>query len=296
MLADLRMPGIDGQALLDRLPASMPAIIITGLDIEQPPRAAALLAQGRADQGAAGVHHPPCQQGGCDDRAWPVLLVDDDEAKRYVMATWLRRAGHTVTEAGTGAEALASGGRGRAGPARRQPAGHERLRRLPQIKGDPRTAAIPVIQVSATADRGRRPAHGLTQGADAYLIDPAEPEELLATVDGRPALLPGPAARGADAALLSVLTSVTWTSTRRETFDGLARAAAAGAARIFSVRGRPPPRLARRPAPPDIRLAGSLSRRGAAVRPPWPTASPPRARPPAAPARSRAQRRRSGCA
>ena len=35
-----------------------------------------------------------------------VLLVDDDEAKRYVLATWLRRAGHTVIEVGTGQEAL----------------------------------------------------------------------------------------------------------------------------------------------------------------------------------------------
>jgi signal transduction histidine kinase/CheY-like chemotaxis protein len=42
VLADLRMPGMDGEALLDRLPASMPTILITGLDIEQPPRAAAL--------------------------------------------------------------------------------------------------------------------------------------------------------------------------------------------------------------------------------------------------------------
>ena len=28
--------------------------------------------------------------------------MDDDEAKRYVLATWLRRAGHTVTEAAPG--------------------------------------------------------------------------------------------------------------------------------------------------------------------------------------------------
>ena len=35
-----------------------------------------------------------------------LLLVDDDEAKRYVLATWLRRAGHTVTEAATGRAAL----------------------------------------------------------------------------------------------------------------------------------------------------------------------------------------------
>ena len=34
--------------------------------------------------------------------AGTLLLVDDDEAKRYVLATWLRRAGHTVTEVGTG--------------------------------------------------------------------------------------------------------------------------------------------------------------------------------------------------
>ena len=43
VLADLRMPGMDGEALLDRLPASMPAILITGLDVQPPPRAAALL-------------------------------------------------------------------------------------------------------------------------------------------------------------------------------------------------------------------------------------------------------------
>ncbi len=43
VLADLTMPGIDGQALLEHLPASLPAIIITGLDVEPPRRAAALL-------------------------------------------------------------------------------------------------------------------------------------------------------------------------------------------------------------------------------------------------------------
>ncbi len=43
VLADLRMPGMDGGALLARLPASVPAIIITGADVPPPPRAAALL-------------------------------------------------------------------------------------------------------------------------------------------------------------------------------------------------------------------------------------------------------------
>jgi len=43
VLADMRMPGLDGAALLARLPASVPAIIITGADVPSPPRAAALL-------------------------------------------------------------------------------------------------------------------------------------------------------------------------------------------------------------------------------------------------------------
>jgi signal transduction histidine kinase/CheY-like chemotaxis protein len=43
VLADLGMPGVDGHALLERLPVALPAIIITGLDVAAPPRAAALL-------------------------------------------------------------------------------------------------------------------------------------------------------------------------------------------------------------------------------------------------------------
>jgi signal transduction histidine kinase/CheY-like chemotaxis protein len=43
VLADMRMPGMDGSALLSRLPASVIAIIITGADTPRPPRAAALL-------------------------------------------------------------------------------------------------------------------------------------------------------------------------------------------------------------------------------------------------------------
>jgi signal transduction histidine kinase/CheY-like chemotaxis protein len=43
VLADLGMPVMDGHTLLDRLPATLPAIIITGLDVAKPRRAAALL-------------------------------------------------------------------------------------------------------------------------------------------------------------------------------------------------------------------------------------------------------------
>ena len=43
VLTDMRMPGMDGGALLARLPAAVPAIIVTGADEPAPPRAAGLL-------------------------------------------------------------------------------------------------------------------------------------------------------------------------------------------------------------------------------------------------------------
>jgi signal transduction histidine kinase len=43
VLTDLRMPGMDGYALLERLPAYLPAIVITDLDGVVPPRAATLV-------------------------------------------------------------------------------------------------------------------------------------------------------------------------------------------------------------------------------------------------------------
>jgi len=43
VLTDMRMPGMDGTTLLARLPAPVPAIIVTGADAPPPPRAAAVL-------------------------------------------------------------------------------------------------------------------------------------------------------------------------------------------------------------------------------------------------------------
>jgi serine phosphatase RsbU (regulator of sigma subunit) len=104
-----------------------------------------------------------------------------------------------------------------------------------RIKGDPRTAAVPVIQISATAVGVADRAQGLTQGADAYLTEPAEPEELLAVVMA--ALRYSRARQRAErsAALLRALTSVTLDINAAQTFDGMARAATAGAVRIFAA-------------------------------------------------------------
>jgi serine phosphatase RsbU (regulator of sigma subunit)/DNA-binding NarL/FixJ family response regulator len=169
------------------------------------------------------------------DPAAMLLLVDDDEAKRYLLATWLRRAGHTVVEAVTGQEALS-----KVGAAELvlldvnlpDMSGFEVCR---LIKGDPRTAAIPVIQVSATAVEVADRAHGLTQGADAYLIEPTEPEELLATVTAALRYYRARQRAERSAARLAALVSVTLDINAAETFDGLAAVSAAGAARIFSV-------------------------------------------------------------
>ena len=43
VLTDMRMPGMDGTTLLARLPAPVPAIVVTGADAPPPPRAAAML-------------------------------------------------------------------------------------------------------------------------------------------------------------------------------------------------------------------------------------------------------------
>jgi serine phosphatase RsbU (regulator of sigma subunit)/DNA-binding response OmpR family regulator len=164
-----------------------------------------------------------------------LLLVDDDVAKRYVLATWLRRAGHTVTEVATGQEALS-----KVGVAELvlldvnlpDMSGFEVCR---LIKSDPQTAAIPVIQVSATAVDVADRAQGLTQGADAYLVEPTEPAELLATVTAALRYFRARQRAERTAAMLSELASVSLDINAAETFDGLAAAAAAGAARIFAA-------------------------------------------------------------
>jgi CheY-like chemotaxis protein len=169
------------------------------------------------------------------DEPATILVADDTEAQRYILSSWLRRAGHTVVEAATGQEAL------------------DRLAgidlvvldvRLPDISGidvcerikaDPGTAVIPVIQVSAAAIAVADRAHGLQHGADAYLAEPIAPEEFLATVTA--ALRYYRARRRAEqaASRLAALTRVTLAVNAADTFDRLARTAATGAAEIFGV-------------------------------------------------------------
>lgn len=113
-----------------------------------------------------------------------ICNVNDHEAARYVISRMLRHAGYPVTEAETGAQALAAARRDR-------PAvmvldlqlpdidGNEVCRRL---KADPATAAIAVLQTSASVATSDARVHGLESGADAFLAQPFTADELLATV------------------------------------------------------------------------------------------------------------------
>ena len=166
-----------------------------------------------------------------------VLVVDDVETNRYVVGTWLRRAGYAVLEAATGGEALAAVEAG----------GIDLVTldiRLPdmsgidvceQIKAAPATAALPVLHLSATAVETADRSEGLRRGADAYLVEPVEREELLATIE---ALLRYSAARRRAVRLADHLRSLhdaSLAATAATTPDELVSSAAMGAGAIFGA-------------------------------------------------------------
>jgi serine phosphatase RsbU (regulator of sigma subunit)/CheY-like chemotaxis protein len=113
-----------------------------------------------------------------------ILLADDDEVGRYVVATMLRRAGFSVRETGDGASAVEEA-------LRHPPAlalldvkmpvmdGFEACRRL---KSHELTRHVPVLLLSATFLDTEAQVEGLETGADAYLTQPVEAPVLAATV------------------------------------------------------------------------------------------------------------------
>lgn len=113
-----------------------------------------------------------------------ILSVDDNDAIRYAFIRHLREEGYQVIEARTGEQALEM--------ARLDPAlitldinlpdidGYEICRRL---KGDPATHDIPILHISASYVDSSDRARGLDGGADAYLTEPVDRLELLATVN-----------------------------------------------------------------------------------------------------------------
>jgi DNA-binding response OmpR family regulator len=124
------------------------------------------------ETGAMGVNEPVT-----------ILVVDDYEDGRELMSAMLRAEGYRVIQASTGNEALER--------AVERPTlmmldvnlpdidGFEVCRR---VKGDPKTADIGVVHVSAAYREPEFRVRGLEGGADAYLPLPVDRVELLATV------------------------------------------------------------------------------------------------------------------
>ncbi|WP_030174070.1 fused response regulator/phosphatase [Spirillospora albida] len=172
-----------------------------------------------------------------DVKASTTLVVDDNDTKRYIIGSWLKRAGHTVVEAASAAQtwkALAAADVDLVVLDVRLPdaSGIEVCARL---KSEPETASLPVIHISATAVQVADRAYGLRRGADAYLTDPIDPEEFLATVEA--VLRYYQARRHAEriAALQAALTRTSLAVNAAETFEGLAAVTAHGAFEIFGV-------------------------------------------------------------
>ncbi|MBY0229528.1 MAG: response regulator, partial [Gemmataceae bacterium] len=111
-----------------------------------------------------------------------ILLVDDDAVNRQVLGWLFRDAGYAVREAGSRADALAL--------AADRPdlvvldvnlpdmSGFDVCRRL---RDDPALRSVGIIHLSAVHVKPGDRSQGLEQGADAYLVKPADPRELMAT-------------------------------------------------------------------------------------------------------------------
>jgi PAS domain S-box-containing protein len=114
-----------------------------------------------------------------------IVNVEDDTSSREAISEILRLEGFTVFEAATGKEALSI-------VAEVKPQlvlldvrlpdinGYEICRRL---KANQATSSIPVLHISASYVSGKDRVRGLEGGADAYLVKPVEPDELIATIN-----------------------------------------------------------------------------------------------------------------
>ena len=110
-----------------------------------------------------------------------ILVVDDDAAGLYLKSHILKKAGYLVYQAPTGRDALAH--------CRTEQIGLALLDvRLPDIDGvtlcrelKAEFPSMAVLQTSAAVTSAHDRATALEGGADAFLVEPIEPEELLAT-------------------------------------------------------------------------------------------------------------------
>jgi signal transduction histidine kinase len=114
-----------------------------------------------------------------------ILNVDDDAATRYARHRLLRSAGYEVHDAPSGLQALKLLESVRPhlvilDVGLPDVDGYEVCRR---IKADPATASMAVLQVSASFVKNSDRTRALVGGADNFIVEPVEPEVLIATVN-----------------------------------------------------------------------------------------------------------------
>jgi len=113
-----------------------------------------------------------------------IVNVDDHEPARYARSRILRAAGFSVHEAATGGDTL-----------RLVNDVHPDMVLLDvhlpdinglevcrRIKSQPESVAVIVLQISASAISAPQATASLNTGADSYLIEPVDPDVLVATV------------------------------------------------------------------------------------------------------------------
>lgn len=108
-----------------------------------------------------------------------VLIIEDDDAQRFVASFALKKAGYAVREAPDGPQGVA------AAKAQRPDVvvcdvmmpGMTGYEVVTQLRNDPALANVPVILLTAMSDR-KHMRQGMTAGADDYLTKPYRPDEL----------------------------------------------------------------------------------------------------------------------
>ena len=114
----------------------------------------------------------------------PVLNVDDYAPSRFLRSRILERAGYEVREADSAEQAIASCASGNPPPrlvlldiALPDGDGFSVCERIKAVKGD-----IPIVMITSVYRTAQARRDGFAAGADEYLLEPIEPERLVASV------------------------------------------------------------------------------------------------------------------
>ncbi|MEJ5988974.1 response regulator [Ramlibacter sp. PS3R-8] len=112
-----------------------------------------------------------------------VLVVDDAASNRYALSRALRSEGFQTVEAAAGAQALELAEYVSAVVLDVHLPDVHGFEVCRLLRGDPKTATVPVIHVSAVYVKDEDRKAGELAGADAYLVSPVDTSELAVLID-----------------------------------------------------------------------------------------------------------------